>query len=90
MALNIKNAEVERLAAEVAEMARETKTEAIRRALEERKLRLKSRVAPKDKTKSIYEYLQRYIWPYIPDEVRGKTITKEEREEILGYGPDGV
>jgi antitoxin VapB len=90
VALNIKNAAVEKLAEEVAEMARETKTEAIRRALEERKLRLKSRVAPKDKTKSIYEYLQRYVWPHIPDDVRGKTITKEEREEILGYGPGGV
>ena len=37
MALNIKNTEVERLAAEVAELSQETKTEAIRRALEERK-----------------------------------------------------
>ena len=58
MALNIKNAEVERLAKEVAEMAHETKTEAIRRALEERKIRLKSRAAPKHKTKRIYEYLR--------------------------------
>ena len=40
MALNIKNPEVERLATEVANLARETKTEAIRRALEERKARL--------------------------------------------------
>ena len=39
MALNIKNPEVERLATEVAQLARETKTEAIRRALEERKAR---------------------------------------------------
>jgi antitoxin VapB len=39
MALNIKNPEVERLATEVALLARETKTEAIRRALEERKAR---------------------------------------------------
>ena len=35
MALNLKNAEVERLAAEVARLAGESKTEAIRRALEE-------------------------------------------------------
>ena len=37
MALNIKNAEVEQLAAEVASMAKESKTEAIRQALHERK-----------------------------------------------------
>ena len=90
MALNIKNPEVERLATEVAELAHETKTEAIRKALEERKLRLRSRVNSKDRTKGIYEYLERHVWPYISDEMRGKTITKEEREEILGYGPDGV
>jgi antitoxin VapB len=36
MALNIKNPQVEQLAAEVARLAHETKTEAIRRALEER------------------------------------------------------
>jgi antitoxin VapB len=90
MALNIKNPEVERLATEVAELAHETKTEAIRKALEDRRLKLKVQATPKDKTKGIYEYLERYIWPYIPDDLRGKGITKEEREEILGYGPDGV
>ena len=42
MALNIKNAEVESLAAEVAKLADETKTEAIRVALKERAFRLKS------------------------------------------------
>ena len=29
------------------------------------------------------------IWPMFPPEVRGTTITKAEREGILGYGPDG-
>jgi len=41
--LNIKNAEVERLATEVASLAHETKTEAIRIALLERRVRLKAR-----------------------------------------------
>ena len=36
MGLNIKNPEVEQLAAEIASMMRESKTEAIRRALLER------------------------------------------------------
>ena len=38
MAVNIKNVEVERFAAEVAELTCETKAEAIRRTLEERKM----------------------------------------------------
>ena len=45
MALNIKNAAVERLVEEVARLSGESKTEAVRRALEERKARLAYRVA---------------------------------------------
>jgi hypothetical protein len=30
------------------------------------------------------------IWPLIPERNRGGSpITKEEKEEILGYGPEG-
>ena len=89
MALNIKNPEVERLAAEVAQLAKETKTEAIRRALEERKLRLKFSPSPEEKVRRATEYLQREVWPHILPEFRGKTMTKQEREEILGIGPNG-
>jgi antitoxin VapB len=90
MALNIKNADVERLAAEVARMARETKTEAIRRALEDRKKRLVLRTAQtQDRVSQVKAYLEREVWPQIPVELRGKILTKKEREEILGIGPDG-
>jgi antitoxin VapB len=91
MALNIKNPEVERLATEVAQMARETKTEAIRRALEERKARLSIRRGRtlEERVRETTEYFQREVWPLIPPEVRGKGITKAEEEEILGIGPNG-
>jgi antitoxin VapB len=89
MALNIKNAEVERLATEVAQLARETKTEAIRRALEERKARLKVGPSREEKFRRTMEYLRREVWPNIPPNVRGKPITKQEEEEILGIGPNG-
>ena len=91
MALNIKNAEVERLAAEVAQLARETKTEAIRRALEERKVRLvvRGKRTAEERVREMTEYFEREVWPLIPAEVRGKTMTKAEREEILGIGPHG-
>jgi antitoxin VapB len=35
-------------------------------------------------------FFETEIWPLIPEEMRGRKITKAEREEILGYGPDGV
>jgi antitoxin VapB len=90
MALNIKNERVERLAAEIARMTGETKTEAIRRALEDRKNRLASKSSPtKDRASRIMDYLEREVWPNIPAEILGKKMTKREREEILGIGPDG-
>ena len=89
MALNIKNAEVESLAAEVASMARETKTEAIRRALEERKARLSVRRNPEAKADQLIRFFETEVWPHIPKNLRGKRISKREREEILGYGPNG-
>lgn len=88
MALNIKNAEVERLAADVAKLADETKTEAIRRALAERKVKLEAKTARK-KPKNSIEYLKRHVWPHVLPEFRGKRVSREEREEILGIGPHG-
>ncbi len=89
MALNIKNLRVERLAAEVAQMARETKTEAIRRALEDRRARLAFKANSQDRLRQLKDYLQKEVWPHIPSSVRGKKITKREREAILGIGRRG-
>jgi antitoxin VapB len=89
MALNIKNATVERLASEVAQLAGETKTEAIRRALEERKARLGFKANSQDRMKLLKEYLQREVWPQLPPRSRRKKMTRREREAILGIGPLG-
>jgi antitoxin VapB len=90
MPLNIKNAEVERLAAEVAELAGESKTEAIRRALLDRKQRLAIRRTETGKYERLQALLRNRIWPEIPADLRGRPLSKAQREEILGYGPDGV
>ncbi len=90
MALHIRNKEVERLAADVARLANETKTEAVRRALLDRKLRLALHRAAGPKRKSLISILQNRIWPQVPRQVLGRSVSKKEREEILGYGPEGV
>ena len=90
MALNIKNREVEKLAAEVATLARESKTEAIRRALLDRKQRLVLHRGAGSKPDQLLKWLQTEVWPSIPADVRGRPLTMQEKEEILGYGPDGV
>ena len=90
MALNIKNAGVERLAAEVARITGETKTETIRRALEDRKKLLGPTTARRTKRlRKIKEYLEQGVWPHIPTNMLGKKISKREREEILSIGRDG-
>jgi antitoxin VapB len=90
MALNIKNDEVERLATEVARMTGESKTEAIRRALAERRRRLAYRISPGDRKVHALRFLEREVWPLIPEDQLGRRLTKSEEDQILGYGPEGV
>lgn len=89
MALNLKNAEVERLAADVARLTGESKTEAIRKALEERKRRLKG-VALPDRRARVLRFLEKKVWPTVPAGELGRRLTRAEEDEILGLGPDGV
>jgi antitoxin VapB len=90
MALNIKNDEVERLAAEVAEMAGETKTEAIRKALVERRGRLSAVVIDEQGQSKLLRFLEQEVWPRVPKKVLGRRLTRKQREDVLGYGPRGI
>lgn len=89
MALNIKDAETEQLAAEVASITGESKTGAVRTALRERRQRLRRRETAEQRRERLRRFLEEEIWAQIPPEGRGGTMTKAEREEILGYGPEG-
>ena len=89
MALNIKNAEVERLATEVARLTGESKTEAIRRALEERRRRLKS-VSADTRRARVLRFLEKDVWPTLPPDQMGRRLSREEEDDILGYGKGGV
>jgi len=89
MALNLKNAEVERLASEVARLTGESKTEAIRKALEERRRRLKA-VTPSERRTRLLRLLRGRIWPSIPKNQLGRRLRPAEEDAILGYGKEGV
>jgi antitoxin VapB len=89
MPLNIKNDEVERLAAEVARITGESKTEAIRRALHERRRRLKG-ASVADRRARVAKLLKTKIWPALPANQRARRLTRDEEDAILGYGPEGV
>ena len=89
MALNLKNPRVEQLAAEIASLTGESKTEAIRVALEERRRRLKG-PGVKERRSRVLRFLQRKVWPSIPKDQLGRRLTREEEDALLGLGPDGV
>ncbi len=86
MALNVKDEEAVRLAGLVAEMTGESKTRAIRVALEERLARLRAEETPEERYARLMKFLEEEIWPH----TKGiRAPTKSEREEILGYGEHG-
>ncbi len=89
MALNLKNPEVERLATEMARLTGESKTEAIRRALLERRARLKGKPTAERRVR-VLSFLKTKVWPTIPTEQLGRRLTRAEEDEILGYGAGGV
>jgi antitoxin VapB len=88
--MNIKSPEVEQLAADVAAMTGESKTEAIRRALAERRERLRLQHAGRERGRDFLRYLEEEVWPKAPPGQLGRRLSREEEEEILGYGPGGV
>jgi antitoxin VapB len=90
MALNIKNGQVEQLVNEIASLTGESKTEAVRRALLERKDRLSLRVVRRDAASTFRRFLEEEFWPLLPASELGRRLSKHEREKILGYGTEGA
>lgn len=90
MALNIKNQDVEMLLNSVVKMTGESKTEAVRKALEERRQRLALRFMIFQDSSRLNTFLDEEIWSQIPEELLGTTLSKAEEEQILGTGEWGV
>src|SRR6266508_4372574 len=66
MAMNIKDPQTEALAAEVAALANETKTQAVRTALQERKERLQARQRRRRRADRIDRFLEGEAWRRFP------------------------
>jgi antitoxin VapB len=70
-------------------LTKETKPEAARRALNERNARLQVRRSDTSKRARLEALLASRIWPTISRDILGTTITRDEEDRILGYGPGG-
>jgi antitoxin VapB len=88
MPLNIKNAEVESLAEEIARLTNTSKTEAIRQALLERRERVSAMSPDANRAELLHRFMEFRIWPRIPASA-SRRWTKEEEETALGYGEHG-
>jgi antitoxin VapB len=82
MALNIRNAEAERLAEAVAKMTGETKTEAVTKALRERMENLKRRRSRKRLADELGEIARHCA--ALP------VLDKRSDDEIIGYDENGM
>ena len=82
--------DIEKLASEVAHLAGETPAEAVRRALEERRSRLVRRPRAGDRAERLRRFLEAEVWPLVPAEERGRRLSREEEDVLLGFGEDGT
>lgn len=41
------------------------------------------------RAKELREFLEHQVWPTIPPGERGRVLSREEEDDILGYGRDG-
>ena len=90
MALTIKNAEVERLAEEVARLTGESKTQAVKVALEERRQRSSTGIDPEARAAELMRWLREDVWPQVPPEIRGRPHDSRRDDEIIGYDEQGL
>lgn len=90
MALKIQSREIESLVDEVAELSGETKDDAIRTALLERRVRLVSESKARAKAQTFLRYLGQEVWPRVPEEELRRPFTKTDEEELLGMSLDEI
>ena len=90
MTLQVDNPNVDRLLDEITQITGESRTEAIRKALEERRYRLSDKARATPNEARLLAFLQDEVWPLIPSDHLGVRLSKEAEEAVLGYGENGV
>ena len=87
MAIHVKNPDVIKLATRLAALTGESRTEAIRTALEEKLARLHGASAQGSRRAELVRVLGCKVPPMIRAGRRKASLTEEEVQELLAYGP---
>jgi antitoxin VapB len=87
VAIYIKNPAVTRLADELASLTGDSKTEAIRKALEEKMIRLSSSSARRARRADLVRILGREVCTLARADGKERILTPAEVQELLAYGP---
>lgn len=85
--LNLKNEEVVALVDELAELTGESKTAAVRNAVEERIHRIR---ASRRDPASIRRNLEAELWSRIKPDYRGRELSTDEIDRMTGYDEHGL
>ena len=43
-----------------------------------------------DRRSRVLKFLEKSVWPTLPKDQVGRSLSRSEKDEILGYGPGGV
>jgi antitoxin VapB len=87
--VNIQDEEIERLIEQLAAITSESPAEVVRRALAERLAHIEEQAERRERVARLWHYLETEVWPSLPPGERGRVLSREEEDAILGYGPDG-
>jgi len=88
MPISLKSAEVDVLVDQVTSLTGESKTEAIRRALMERRDRL-TRTESRSKN-ALHVFLAAEIWPLVPRSQFRWRLGQAETDQAFGYDTEGT
>lgn len=72
------------------ELTGESEEQVVLRALEERVARLTGPVSKAERRQRVLNMLETSVWRFLPAGESGRTLTGDEHDKILGYGPEGV
>jgi len=90
MALNIKNPEVVQLTTEVAQTGGRNQDGSHPPGANRAQGPSPIEGGRLNRKESLLQFLEREVWPHVPPGELGRTLTREEEDDILGFGPDGV